>query len=220
MTLTQQQKDLLIGTLLGDGNLQTATQGQTWRYRALQKAAHKAYLFHKYQILQNLCTTGPIFGETYDDRTGTTSERWYFNTNVDSSLRFYGNMFYTYDANLGKMVKDVPKNIEKYLTPAAVAYWYMDDGSLKWKAHSNAMRVSTECYTKDGVNRLRNALLHLYGIPTGTTKKTLMVNGLKVNVGKLISIPEDSSTTFRQLIEPHLVDCMRYKVSDGNYGSL
>ena len=33
--LTQPQIYLIIGTLLGDGNLQTYTNGLTWRYRAL-----------------------------------------------------------------------------------------------------------------------------------------------------------------------------------------
>jgi hypothetical protein len=32
--LTQEQFDLLVGTMLGDGNLQTFTKGTTWRYRA------------------------------------------------------------------------------------------------------------------------------------------------------------------------------------------
>ena len=50
-TLTTQQKDLIFGTLLGDGNLQTANNGRTWRYRAIQKKEHKNYLFHKYQVL-------------------------------------------------------------------------------------------------------------------------------------------------------------------------
>ena len=44
--ITQQQKDLLFGTLLGDGSLQTEN-GNTWRYRALHKKDPKDYLFHK-----------------------------------------------------------------------------------------------------------------------------------------------------------------------------
>jgi hypothetical protein len=55
MQLTNQQRDLIIGTLLGDGNLQTETQGRTWRYRALQKAEHQPYLDHKYTILKDYC---------------------------------------------------------------------------------------------------------------------------------------------------------------------
>ena len=95
-TLTTQQKDLIFGTLLGDGNLQTANNGRTWRYRAIQKKEHKNYLFHKYQVLANLCTSPPILGETFDERTNKTYVRYSFQTLTSSSLSLFGNQFYTY----------------------------------------------------------------------------------------------------------------------------
>ena len=54
MKLTQLQKDLLFGSLLGDGNLQTNSNGKTWRYRAIHKSQHKEYLFHKYEKMFHL----------------------------------------------------------------------------------------------------------------------------------------------------------------------
>jgi len=214
--LTQQQKDLIFGTMLGDGNLQTETNGRTWRYRALQKQEHRPYLFHKYEILQPLCGSEPLFGQILDIRTNRSAERYYFNTLVNPSLNFYGNMFYTYNSSTGKWVKDVPLNVQTFLTPPAVAYWYMDDGALKWLGHSNAMRICTECFSIEGVNRLQKALRELYNVQTTLTKKTL----LDGTVGYRIAIPEGSSATFRDLIQPFLVDCMKYKVSDGNRGHL
>ena len=122
MTLTQLQKDLIFGTLLGDGNLQTGSQGRTWRYRALHQSKHKDYLFHKYEILKSLCSSEPVYGKTLDDRTGTESERWYFNTLTNPSLKFFADMFYTFDPNKQKWVKDVPLNVQKFLNPTALAY--------------------------------------------------------------------------------------------------
>jgi hypothetical protein len=128
MNLSQLQEDLLFGTLLGDGNLQTGTQGKTWRYRALQKAGHMEYLFHKYEILQEFCLTAPRLSETTDKRTNRVYSRWSFNTKVHDSFTPFGNMFYTYHAQQScasllaqseqtqKMVKDVPYNIEEFLT--------------------------------------------------------------------------------------------------------
>lgn len=220
MKLTQQQSDLLVGTLLGDGNLQTETNGRTWRYRALQKAEYKDYLDHKYEVMKDYCTTGPIYSEVYDERTRAMYERWYFNTNVSNSFLFYGNMFYKYDPELNRMVKDVPLKIEKFLTPRAVAYWYQDDGALKWLGRSNAMRICTESFSEDGIQRLQKSLKNLYGITTTKVKKTKKVNNQTVLVGYRIAIPENSSTDFRELIRPYLIDCMTYKVSDGNRGHL
>lgn len=222
--LKQEQKDLLFGTLLGDGNLSTDTQGRTVRYRALHKLDHRDYLMHKYDVLKDLCGSPPIYGDTYDPRTGKTYKRIFFNTKTETSLIFYGNLFYDYDHKLGKFVKKVPLKVEKFLTPRAVAYWYMDDGSLKSKGTSNAMRLSTEDFKPEEVTRLRNALRSNFNIETGAHPKQreVTVNGVKtkVYVGDLIYIPEKSSTAFRELIKPYLIDCMRYKVSNGSYGSL
>jgi hypothetical protein len=216
MTLNQQQKALLIGTLLGDGNLQSETKGQTWRYRALHKAEHKEYLDHKYEVLKTLCSSPPCFQKIFDERTEKYYERWFFNTQVDDSLRHYGNLFYTLDKKTNLMIKDVPKNIELFLTPRAIAYWYMDDGALKWKNKSNAMRICTESFSEEGVNRLQKALKNRYDIDTNKTKKT----NNNVFVGYRIEINEANSTKFRELIQSYLIDCMKYKVSDGNKGHL
>lgn len=216
MKLLQEQKDLLIGTLLGDGNLQTQTDGRTWRYRALHKAEHKEYLFHKYSVLQLLCTSPPIYDEIVDSRTNKLSKRWYFNTIVHNSLRHYKNLFYSFDPKTNKFVKDVPKNIELFLTPRAIAYWYMDDGSIKWLGKSNAMRICTESFSKEGLFRLQTALKNRFNLETSLVKKT----NKGILVGYRIAINERNASNLREIIRPYLVECMKSKVSDGNKGHL
>lgn len=218
MKLNNEQKDLIFGTLLGDGNMQTLNQGRTWRYRALQKTEHKPYLDKKFSVLESLCTPGslPSYEKILDKRTNKMSERWYFNTLTLDCLRLYGNMFYTYDKTKEKFIKDVPKNLSQHLTPRAIAYMYMDDGGLKWKGHSNAMRICTESFSVDGVILIQKVFKHKYNIDTTLTSKTLSDG----TVGKRISIPEKSSERFRELIQEFLVDCMKYKVSDGHKSHL
>jgi recombination protein RecA len=217
MKLSQEQKDVVVGTLLGDGNLQTNNNGRTWRYRALHKKEHEQYLDKKYEILKPLCTSPPVYSDIFDQRTGKTYQRKYFNTIVSSSLIFYGNAFYTYDATSNKMIKDVPVTIEKLLTPRAIAYWYMDDGNLKEVNYGNAMRICTESFSVEGVNRLRKALAN-YGIEH--TSLNVKRNSQKIITGYRLIIREKSAVAFRDLIEPYLVPCMRYKVTDGNKGHL
>lgn len=214
--MLQQQKDLIFGTLLGDGNLQTENGGRTWRYRALHKLEHKDYLFHKYEILELLCSSAPIYEEVLDTRTNNRYKRYYFNTKQNASLNFFANLFYKYDSVKDKWVKDVPLKVEKFLTPAALAYFYMDDGALKWQGHSNAMRICTESFTLEGVTRIQKALNNLYNVETTLTKKVLKDG----SIGYRIAIPESSSPKFREVIKPYLVDCMKYKVSDGNKNHL
>lgn len=218
MKLTQLQKDLIFGSLLGDGNLQTNSNGRTWRYRAIQKTEHKEYLFHKYEILKNLCgeETIPKENKILDERTGNLFKRWSFNTLTNPSLKFFGNMFYKYDLNKQKWIKKVPLKIETFLNPRVLAYFYMDDGALKWLGHSNAMRICTENFSIEDINRIQKSLKNLYNIDTGLTKKKLKNKQISFR----IYIPEKSSHSFCKLIKPHLVECMKYKVSDGNYGHL
>lgn len=215
--MEQLVKDLIFGTLLGDANLQTESGGSRWRYRALHKDEHREYLYHKYEILKSLCSSQPAFNETLpDERTRKSYKRYYFNTKQDDSLKFFGDMFYKQDPVTNKWVKDVPLNVEKFLTPRALAYLYMDDGALKWKGRSNAMRICTESFSREGVLRLQKALHRLYHVKTSLSRKRLKGN----TIGYRIEIPEKSSTNFREVIRPFLVNCMKYKVSDGNRGHL
>jgi len=48
--LNEQQINLIIGTLLGDGSLQTYTNGESWRYRATHEEAHKEYIQQKFNV--------------------------------------------------------------------------------------------------------------------------------------------------------------------------
>lgn len=222
MSLNQHQKDLLIGTLLGDGNLQTESNGRNWRYRALHTNEHKQYVDHKYEVLKPLCGSPPIYGKIYDKRTNKYYERMYFNTLSSSLLNDYAKLFYKFNystlpnSTISPWQKVVPQNIESLLTPRAVAYWYMDDGALKWKFRSNGMRICTESFREEEVELLQKALKKLYNIETSLNRKT--ANGLFI--GYRLGINEKNATPFRELIQPYLVDCMRYKVSDGNRGHL
>ena len=55
LVLSEQCHNVLIGTLLGDGSLNSLQAGRTWSYRALQSEQQKEYLFHKYSIFQDFC---------------------------------------------------------------------------------------------------------------------------------------------------------------------
>lgn len=92
----------------------------------------------------------------------------------------------------------------------------MDDGSLKYFGKSNAMRICTESFSTEDNEILRDAIFQKFNISLGRVKKTR--NGKFV--GYRLTINEKESSKFRELIQPYLVDCMKYKVSDGNKGRL
>jgi LAGLIDADG DNA endonuclease family len=208
MVLTQLQKDLIFGTLLGDGNLQTQTNGNSWRYRAVHKTAHESYLFHKYEILKDFCTTPPALYNFPDSRTGKIYSRYCFQTTVSDEFLFYGKLFYKKQSD-NSWKKQVPKNVSTFLTPQALAYWYMDDGALKWKGRSNAVRICTDSFSTDEICLLKETL---------ETKFNLQVSLQKKDNIQRLCILEQSYEMLKDLVSPYLIPSMYYKFPDGNKG--
>jgi len=206
MKLNEIQKDLIVGTLLGDGNLQT-NNGQTWRYRSLHKSLHLPYIEHKYSILKEFCTSDIAYSEIVDFRTNNTYKRYYFNTIFSDVFRFYGQHFYTKQGDF--WVKRVPKDVKKYLTPRALAYWYMDDGALKWKGKSNGVRFCTDSFKKHEVELLGEALSINFQLKVTYQKKDDILR---------IATSESSYFFLREAILDYLLPCMYYKFPDGKKG--
>lgn len=210
MVLNQIQKNLLIGTLLGDGSFQTFSDGKTWRYRAVHKLAHESYIFHKYEILKDFCETFPKLSIVKDSRTNKEYSRYTFQTTTQEDFRFYGNLFYK-KISQNYWTKTIPSNIATFLTPQALAYWYMDDGALKWKGKSNAVRICTDSFSTNEINILKKTLENKFSLKISIQKKN--------NIQRL-SVLEESYPKLRDLIFPYLLPSMYYKFPDGNKGVL
>lgn len=206
--LTQIQKDLIIGTILGDGNMQTYSKGKTWRYIALQSGGQKEYIFHKYEVLGSLCGTKPKESSYLDKRTNKVYTRYSFNTLTNPSLRFFGNLFYKLDNTTGKWIKRIPVNIGLFLTPRTLAYMYMDDGSLKWKDDSVCTRLCTDNFNLIEVKRIQKVLLNKYNINTTLSKVNLKnKKGYRIEISCI-----KDGLTFHDLIKPYMHETMVYKI--------
>lgn len=117
--LTLRQKQIIIGKLLGDGCLET-TNGQTCRLKIEHSYNQKEYVDWQYQELESIASSMPKI--KHQTVKGKVYDKYWFNTGYSSSLRFYWQQFYQ------KGRKVVPKLIERWLTPLALAVWFMDDG--------------------------------------------------------------------------------------------
>lgn len=115
--LTIPQGELLIGSLLGDANLQSASKtAGTWRARFLQGEQQKDYLYYKYEVLKPFAHTEPRSSSYYDRRTQRTYSRYSFNTLTFPQLKPIAKMFYTWNEQARKFVKTIPENIGDYLS--------------------------------------------------------------------------------------------------------
>lgn len=185
--LTRLQKEVLFGILLGDASLQWNEKKTLCRLRFTQK--DKEYCMHIYEIFREFVNTPP----QQNKKTGV----WYFNSLLSPVFRFYCHQFYTKDG-----VKKIPRLIHRWLTPRTIAYWYMDDGSVKDMKTSSGVRFCTDCFSKQEVMLLSQIMTCKFGLKTSIFKQR--------NTHRLyISGTGNTPFIFANLIRPYLLVCQR-----------
>lgn len=194
LSLTKLQKEVMVGILLGDAHLETQNKGITFRLKIEQSSAHRAYVTHLFTIFEEWVRTPPKRKEVRSKHT--VSENYCFQTLSHGSFRFFAQQFYR-----GKR-KCVPSQIHRWLTPCALAYWYMDDGSVK-SAQSKGVIFNTQGFSLKEVERLCAVLLESFRLDAKPRKQS---------DGHQIYLSGRSFEGFCDLVSPHLIDEMRYKL--------
>lgn len=176
MIIDKKLKLTIIGLLLGDANIQVfqkskvSTLPTTARLRIIHSEKQYEYIQHKYEILKPLIRQKKILSYTETNKNGKIYVKYYFNTKTMPELAFFYHMFYKKDPKTNQIVKILPKLIHRFLTPITLAYWFMDDGSLKWKNRSKAVRICTDSFTKSEVEYLTFLLNKQYNLQARTFK--------------------------------------------------
>ena len=112
------QKEILFGVILGDAHLETQDNRITYRVKFQQSLKHSPYIDHLYEIFKDYVVTPPEHC-IITDKDGNASTTVTFVTVSSSMFTFFGKQFYKNNK------KVVPKLIHRWLTPRALAYWYM-----------------------------------------------------------------------------------------------
>lgn len=187
------QREILVGTLLGDGHLSTHN-GRDYHLMIQHGLSQKEYVQWKYAYLKNWVRTPPKIKNQVV--RGKLYQKVWFNTLSHGAFRFYGQQFY----RSGKKV--VPRLIHKWLTPLALAVWFMDDGSIKSKYH-RALILNTQCYSEHDLRILQHVLLKKFGVHTKLRRQ---------KEGKQIYILSETVATFVGIIRPYIIPEMVYKL--------
>jgi hypothetical protein len=120
-TFTQEQQDVIVGTMLGDSKL-VFSQFDRASFACEQSQTHKDYLYSLFEIFKNHCAmTEPTKYSKFDKRYNKTYISYYFSTPVMEALGVYADLFYVLKPEGGKL-KIVPQAIMGLLTPRALAY--------------------------------------------------------------------------------------------------
>lgn len=204
LILTQGHKDLIIGSLLGDGTMRIPKGGRNANFKVEHGLVQKEYVFWKYQILKSFVSTGPKLSFRYRDEDRERYEKsWWFRTLSHPLLTEIHQRFYKSNSYDG-VKKIVPPDIEKDLNSLSMAVWVMDDGS-----HSrDKIDLSTYAFSRDEIEILEKAILNKFGIRSRHHKdrdKGLRMYFSKSETQKLID-----------LISPHIIPLMMYKIGFRN----
>lgn len=190
--LKELQKEILIGIILGQGHLLTINKGKTFRLKIEQSVKHKDYVFHLYDIWKEFCLTSPTIIKN-DSRLYYT-----FQTISLSSFRFYAQLFYDVK---GKKIIPRESLLLKLLTPLGLAYWFMDDGSLK-SLQSKGVFLNTQGFTVAEIKTLSRVLKKKFSLDAWKSKD---------KTGFRIYISGKSYEKLRNLIFPYLQESFYYK---------
>jgi hypothetical protein len=183
-SLSQYHKNILIGLILGDLNIQKMTLNSNPFCSFEQGFVHKEYLEHLYELFKSYCLRAPkISNRLPDKRTGKVYSRIRFHTySLPCFVEFY-NLFYPE----GKKI--LPANIADLLTPLSLAYWIAYDGS--WNKSQGYVVLSTNSFLLAEVELLISVL---------NDKFDLKCYKAKQNCGYIIIIPSYSVSNLQNLL--------------------
>ncbi len=195
LKLSPRQREVVVGVLLGDACLESQNQSRTYRLKIEQSADHEAYVRHLRSELGGWVLSGPRRREK-TSRLGTPTVSWAFNTVSHGAFRFYAQQFYLHGR------KQVPKLIHRWLSPRSLAYWFMDDGSMK-SSQSKAVILNTQAFELPDVQRLIDVLASHFQLAAKVRKQS---------DGNQVFISGRSFEKFRELVDPFVIPEMRYKI--------
>lgn len=194
--------EITTGLLLGDGNLQKPKSCRYYRFRFAQNSLREDYvnhIFNKYQYgleKLDLNEVKPLVSQLKPRKYNyiTNKNKLFkqscgFETRISSSFNKHASIFYSENSSKKKLCKNLTC-LYNLITPTALAYWYMDDGTWPNKK-AKSFILCTHAYTNEEVEYLAKLLNQKFDLKT------------KISLNKnqpIIRISAKSYIIFKKLI--------------------
>lgn len=147
--LNEKQKNVLIGSLLGDLHIQqTLASTKKCRLRVCHSIKQKKFVDWKYSIFKkNFCeSTKPPYIDKRKTKDGKNKIEYIFYTKCSKTFTEYRSLWYPEQTNK-LFVKKIPINIaDIFIDPLALAVWYLDD--VTKRNDTNSCRIYTQSFSK------------------------------------------------------------------------
>ena len=199
--ITDRQMSIIMGTLLGDGCLKS--QGKTAYLSIAHTINQKEYILWLYDELKSIC---PTFPKEFVSKEQYTTV--YFASESRKDLKDIRDQIYTPS-------KTVSPWWANQIDDLALSIWFMDDGHLAYINKSKSeFSFATNSFSEKENYLLSSVLKDKFGI-NSTVRAISKKSGIQHN----IFINEDSFDDFSDLIKPHIVNSMLYKLPSKEYKS-
>jgi len=184
-SLTQEQKSIIIGLLLGDGYLRIVPGRKNAFLEINHSLSEKDYADWKYQKLKNLVRSAP------KQRKGKGRRIAYrFFTQQHQELT---NLYLRFYSSRKKIIPELKLN------PLIIAVWFMDDGSKSYKTYY----LNTQRFDYLSQKRLIKMLKEQYRIDSALNRDKTYYR---------IRIKQSSAGRFKRIICNYVIPTMKYKL--------
>lgn len=192
--VSQFQKEVIIGSLLGDARLECRSKEYTARLRIHQGDEQKEFAFWKYKILKNLVSISPKrIICCHNPKTKQPFYSWYFHT---LTFKEFGGLYRDFYSVKRKIL---PKNISKMLTPLGLAVWIMDDGCHD----KGAMIINSHNFSLNENKKLQDVLKSNFNLVAKINKDRARFR---------LRIRKKDFLKLKKIIIPYIIPSMRYKI--------
>lgn len=191
-TVGSQQRNIICGTLLGDGFLER--NGKFVRLVIDHSNKQKEYVSWKANNLLPLVSKLSIKSR-FDERTKRIYTHCVLRTRTSKLLEEFVSLFYRENR------KYIPRDLPQMINPQILAVWIMDDGYRR--NDCNALRLNTQSYAAHEQKIIQNALKQLALETTIQKHKSQFV----------VYIPSRVMTRLRTLVRPFIIPEMAYKIA-------
>jgi hypothetical protein len=199
LILPQEERDLFIGSLLGDASIRK--RDKTSCFRISHSVKQKEYLEWKSNLLKKFGVSE--FNEVKRTINKRAVHMINFATETHHIFNYYRNLFY----KNGRKV--VTREILNQLTPRGLAIWICDDGSYDNK--QRYIVLCTNAFTLEEHKLMKEFFSETFGLnPT---------IGFRDGKYYYLRFKKEDSKLLIEIIRPFIIESMIYKIGGEKIGS-
>lgn len=185
---SKKNKEFIVGTLLGDGCI--TNQGSYPRLVIVHSKKFELYFHWKISQMDRYFN---LWREQIHKTKNSTL--LYTETLQHPGLTEFYHLFYS------QKKKIVPPNLDIFMTPYALAVWFLDDGTLNSKTNH---RIHTNCFTYPEQVQLQSLLKRCFDL------KCKIVT--RKDGQYILSFDRINTVKLSKIIEPYVIPQMQYKL--------